>query len=803
MRAAFATCCRPAAWSRTSCRRRRSSRGSAARPSRCASTSSPGLEPDLVFTPGLFAPRGTPVRCASTCRPAVRLHPRRGHAAGRAEARQGGAARILAAPADQSAPADLLSAPRRHGQRRRLATAPRAAVLPATPQLGRCSRRRGTPRRRPPAPAAPGLHVAAAAATIRHRRLQRRTVPELARFYDIELVVDQARRRPALECQLPAAQLDWFDAHGDDFDRVVYHFGNSGVHRHMFELMRRHPGIVVLHDFFLSGVLDNLERDGYLPHAFLRALYESHGYTGLLDLQRNGRNPSIWKYPAQQGRARPCRRRDRPLRFLAPAGAPLVRRRSAADWRTAAAAARPLRQRRQHAERARRRARRLGLAAGDFLVCSFGMLGRTKLNEELLDAFLASPLGSRSALPAGVRRRKRPGPIRRRPRRARSPPARRQPHRASPASSAPTPMPTTLPPATARSSCARTTRGETSAAVLDCLLLRRADHRQRARLERRTARRRAGQDAGRLQRGRAGRRAGALRGDAALRAPGRSARATTWQRSTRRPPSAQRYPTRSSPLPRSRAAATARCSARWRAWPRLRRPARAGRRGPRDRLQPAAAAPRQLFVDISALVQSDLKTGIQRVVRSILLALIDDPPPGYRIEPVYSNGGNRRYLYARRFTLEHGRRQPSCSWKTRRSNCAPATCSSASTCSPTAPSQNEPSLLAMRERGVAVYFVVYDLLPVLRPDVFPFGTERLFRRLPGHRRRRRRRRGVHFARGGRRTGRLVQQHARARRAPLKLGYFHLGADIDASAPSFGLPPNADEVLAAWRRARAS
>jgi glycosyltransferase involved in cell wall biosynthesis len=33
-----------------------------------------------------------------------------------------------------------------------------------------------------------------------------------------------------------------------------------------------------------------------------------------------------------------------------------------------------------------------------------------------------------------------------------------------------------------------------------------------------------------------------------------------------------------------------------------------------------------------------------------------------------------------------------------------------------------------------------------------------------------------------------------RQAPLKIGFFHLGADIDASAPSFGLPPNAQQVF---------
>ncbi|MDT1893842.1 glycosyltransferase family 4 protein, partial [Acinetobacter baumannii] len=37
---------------------------------------------------------------------------------------------------------------------------------------------------------------------------------------------------------------------------------------------------------------------------------------------------------------------------------------------------------------------RLKLRDTDYIVCTFGMLGPTKLNDELLDAFLASPLAS-------------------------------------------------------------------------------------------------------------------------------------------------------------------------------------------------------------------------------------------------------------------------------------------------------------------------------------------------------------------------------------------------------------------------
>ncbi|MCH1611380.1 MAG: glycosyltransferase family 4 protein, partial [Luminiphilus sp.] len=54
---------------------------------------------------------------------------------------------------------------------------------------------------------------------------------------------------------------------------------------------------------------------------------------------------------------------------------------------------------------------------------------------------------------------------------------------------------------------------------------------------------------------------------------------------------------------------------------------------------------RQFFIDVTELQQHDSKTGIQRVVRSLLIALMAEPPPGFVALPVYFDG-NGRYRYA-------------------------------------------------------------------------------------------------------------------------------------------------------------
>ena len=55
----------------------------------------------------------------------------------------------------------------------------------------------------------------------------------------------------------------------------------------------------------------------------------------------------------------------------------------------------------------------------------------------------------------------------------------------------------------------------------------------------------------------------------------------------------------------------------------------------------------QILIDVTNVAQSHSPTGTERGTRSILTALIADPPAGYRIEPVRAVAGS--YLYARRF----------------------------------------------------------------------------------------------------------------------------------------------------------
>ena len=622
---------------------------------------------------------------------------------------------------------------------------------------------------------------------------------QLDQFYDIELIVD-GPLDPALAQRYAVRDCAWFDQHAGRYARVLYHFGNHRVHQHLFALLRRHPGIVVLHDFFLSGVLDHMERD-VQQHAYLDALYASHGHTGLLAHARQGRNASIWAFPCNK-------------EVLDHASGVIVHsdfsRRLAQHWYGGDSAALwqtvPLIRglpAAYAADTARAAARgALGLGNDDFLVCSFGMMGVTKCNDLLLDAFLASPLAAdpRCQLVfVGA-----PDP--------------EQYGRAIARKIAEAGMgtgtsariritgfvdagqyATYLAGADAAVQLRSHTRGETSASVLDCLLygvptvvnahgsntdvpadvlLQLPDDCDVAAL------------------------AGAL---AQLHAPATGAAVRTALTTRARAYMAAHHAPQQVG-PRFRAAIeTLHQHSPARHYAALVASVQALGPAPAGALMDTAAAiaanrlpqaPRQLFVDISALVETDLKTGIQRVVRSILLRLIESPPPGFRVEPVYCDGGNRPYRYARAHTL----RMLGCPAMALED--APLEVRAGDRflgldLYTNGTAQNQERLLDMRRRGVEIYFVVYDLLPLLKPQFFPVGTDAYFSGYLDT--------IAAVADGVLCISRAVADElhdwlaarpVRTRRDPLPLGYFHLGADIDASVPGVGLPEDADQVLAA-------
>ena len=617
-------------------------------------------------------------------------------------------------------------------------------------------------------------------------------LPQLARHYRVEVVLAQADVDDAwIKAELPLRDLAWFEANADGYDRVLYHFGNSPMHQHMFGLLERHPGVVVLHDFYLANVLDHMHHSGHSGDAGVRALFESHGYTGLADRAAIGNNDAVWKYPSNLAVLRQADgvivHSELPKQLAAHWYGPAM----AADWR-ALPLLRGLAGARPRAEARLAARQQLGLDPSRFVVCAFGLLGPTKLNAELLEAWQGSALAADKQCQLVFVGAPIPGPYCRALASAMA--GARRVRVTGFVSHAD--YQTWLAACDVAVQLRSNSRGETSAAVLDCLLhgvptVANA-HGSTAELPPEVLsllpdRFTAGELAEALLR---------LRANPTLR-DSLSAAGAAYVRAHHAPgPVGELYRdtieefARHAPRRHYRrliAALGALDGAAGDAALRLAAAAVAANHRP--------PGPRQLFVDISAMVQTDLKTGIQRVVRSILMALITRPPAGYRIEPVYSPGRGEPYRYARGY-MQDLLRAPFDIDDDAPLDAGAGDLFLGLDLMMHGTQQNRAQLERMRQRGVAIHFVVYDILPVLRPDVFPFGAEADFAAWLDT--------IADLSDGLLCISRAVADELRGwlaarpptpRAAPPRIGHFHLGADIDASAPSSGLPPDAEQILA--------
>ena len=204
----------------------------------------------------------------------------------------------------------------------------------------------------------------------------------------------------------------------------------------------------------------------------------------------------------------------------------------------------------------------------------------------------------------------------------------------------------------------------------------------------------------------------------------------------------------------------------------------------------------RLLLDISVLVRHDRRTGIERVTRALLNAFQADPPAGWQVQAVYHDG--RAYRLAAHWSAEHLGRAPAVEpdpvlrprsgdrWLALELN-------------PGLVPRTRRLLEHWRARGVELHFIVFDLLPVQRPDWFLPHVQAHFRPWLETL--------VAVADGlwaiSHSVAEDVREHVRVQ-APerfdrLSIGHFHLGADLVASLPTDGLP---DEAAAVLERLRA-
>lgn len=199
-------------------------------------------------------------------------------------------------------------------------------------------------------------------------------------------------------------------------------------------------------------------------------------------------------------------------------------------------------------------------------------------------------------------------------------------------------------------------------------------------------------------------------------------------------------------------------------------------------LQTRMAGGLSLFMfDVSHLIRRDVHTGVQRVVRSLLIEFLKHPPKGYEIVPVYVDDAGqlmRSFTFGAKMLGKTARPEGDLPvlvrdrdiWFT----------------ADTYLQYPKRVLDELDKHGVRIVFTVYDLLPLRYPQYFYEAQKLEFldwlrtvlecaddivcisRAV------------AHDLRNWR------AEHSLARSRPLPISHFHLGADIGASKPTYGM-----------------
>lgn len=208
---------------------------------------------------------------------------------------------------------------------------------------------------------------------------------------------------------------------------------------------------------------------------------------------------------------------------------------------------------------------------------------------------------------------------------------------------------------------------------------------------------------------------------------------------------------------------------------------------------PPPDRPRQLLVDVSELHQRDAGTGIQRVVRSILLEWLSMCPVGWVVKPVYATRDELGYRYAQSIGERlFGLREVS-------SNDVPVEALRGDVFVALDLQQyviaKQIEVLAdWRRRGVEITYFVHDLLPVTLPQFFPGWAPAIHETW------------LHAVAqadqavcNSRTTANELRdwldRNSSPAGRPLRIDWSHLGADLENAPGTTGLPADADEVLA--------
>ena len=204
-------------------------------------------------------------------------------------------------------------------------------------------------------------------------------IPHLEKYYTIDVISEISIKNQTYKTR----SVEWFKNNHNQYNRVLYHFGNSAFHAYMVSLLDNISGVVVLHDFYLCDLMLSAKKVNK------KSLYALYGYRAVQNYEAIALGEVVNTYPCNQGVL------NNALSIITHSEYPKILASkwysdfSIQNWSTIPLLRTPL----QNLIGEEQSQNLLIPNQEDaFIVATFGLLSANKMNSELLEAWRASSL---------------------------------------------------------------------------------------------------------------------------------------------------------------------------------------------------------------------------------------------------------------------------------------------------------------------------------------------------------------------------------------------------------------------------
>ena len=116
-------------------------------------------------------------------------------------------------------------------------------------------------------------------------------LPFLSKYMDIDIFIDDNYTvdDDYLKYNFHIFSYKLFDDLKVNYDNIIYQFGNSEFHHYMYDIALKNKGVIVLHDFYLSGLIDYIATKEQNRDFFIENITYSHPNRPLIYHKENSK----------------------------------------------------------------------------------------------------------------------------------------------------------------------------------------------------------------------------------------------------------------------------------------------------------------------------------------------------------------------------------------------------------------------------------------------------------------------------------------------------------------------------------